>query len=275
MQPDGKIIIGGNFTSYQGNVQRNLIRLNSDGSKDKSFEIKSRFNGEIRTIVLQPDGKIIAGGSFYIFQGYGSPRVIRLNTDGSDDHSFDIGSGGLLVGFNDAVSSIILQPNGQIVVGGNFTKFQNIEQSFLIRLNSNGTKDSTFDIQPGFNNNITAIYQQSDNKILVGGFFNNYKATPSSFLIRIKGTETNLSNEDFSTEKSMFSIWPNPAKNTLNIHSLNENNYSVKIYDLSGKLIYSKENLSNSIDVSSFTSGMYLIKIKAENGETSQKFIKI
>ncbi|WP_369803402.1 T9SS type A sorting domain-containing protein [Flavobacterium sp. LM4] len=129
----------------------------------------------------------------------------------------------------------------------------------------------------GLNYAVNAILQQDNGELLVGGNFTTYKKDHrSAHLIGIKGNEVTLSNEDFIQENKQFSLSPNPTKSILNINSLNEtNNYSVKIYNLIGRLIYTNENVNSSIDVSSFTPGLYLIKIKTETGETSQKFIKL
>ncbi|MET3025476.1 T9SS type A sorting domain-containing protein [Flavobacterium sp. UW10123] len=329
IQKDGKILVGGNFGSYQNKQQGRLIRLNTDGSKDTSFDIGSGFNTDVLTIALQVDGKIIVGGKFQKYKGISQNYLIRLNNDGSKDETFDIGVGfGSTYTLGD-IHSIIVQPDGKIIVGGKFSFFQGNIADGIIRLNPDGSRDLTFKTNNNFTGYILSMALQKDGKILVaggisprimrinsngsfdssfiasqfnipyfsisendsslktvalqnngkiiiGGAFTSYKNdNASAFIIRLKGTEVVLSNEDFIKEKKSFSVWPNPVKNTLNINSLNESNYSVKIYDLLGRLIYTKENVNTSIDVSSFTSGLYLIKIKAENGEASQKFIKI
>jgi len=337
IQSDGKILVGGVFYLYQNISQNRLIRLNSDGSKDTSFNIGTGFDAEVLSLCLQSDGKIIVGGKFKNYQGLSQNYLIRLNSDGSKDETFNIGTGfGSTYTLGD-ILSIVVQPDNKIIVGGRFQYYQNKAPNYLIRLNSDGSIDSTFKTNNGFSyyvnsialqkdgkiivagefsiynnyvanriarlntdgsldttftgSNFNLVYNyisendtvglncialQKDGKIILGGAFSSYKTDiPAAFIIRIKGTEVVLSNEDFIKENKSFSVWPNPVKNTLNINSLNESNYSVKIYDLLGRLIYTKENVNTSIDVSSFTSGLYLIKIKAENGEASQKFIKI
>lgn len=278
-QTDGKTIVGGKFTNYQQTLQNNLIRFNTDNSIDTSFNIGSGFfysyngtQGIIKSIAIQTDGKIMVGGYFNAYQGINQKNLIRLNADGSKDNSFNIGSG-----FGNSVLSIALPKDGKILVGGSFYSYQGYQSVHLIRLNTDGsidTRASEFDSSSS--TSVNSINLQSDGKIMIGGDFTAYRGnTNSASLIQLKGTEVVLSNEDFIKETKSFSLWPNPVKNTLNINSLNESNYSVKIYDLLGRLIYTKENVNSSIDVSSFTSGLYLIKIKAQNGEASQKFIKI
>ena len=79
IQSDGKILVGGYFSTYLGLKQNFLIRLNSDGSKDESFEIGTGPNNSILTIALQNDGKIIIGGAFTSYQGFECNRLARLN----------------------------------------------------------------------------------------------------------------------------------------------------------------------------------------------------
>ncbi|TCN61193.1 T9SS C-terminal target domain-containing protein [Flavobacterium circumlabens] len=278
LQPDGKILAGGDFFAYNGIKNKYLIRLNSDGSVDNSFNIGTGFDAQILSLALQSDGKIIVGGEFTTYQGISQRNLVRLNNDGTRDNSFDVASG---FNYSDSktpskVITASIQPDGKILLGGFFSSYQGNNQNNFVCLNSDGTKDNSFAIGTGFNYSVNSILQQVNGELLLGGNFTTYKEDHrSAHLIGIKGNTYNLSNEEFIKENKQFSLWPNPANNILNINSLNENNYAVKVYDLRGKLIYSKENVNNSIDVSSFTSGMYLIKIETQNGETSQKFIKI
>jgi uncharacterized delta-60 repeat protein len=185
LQTDGKIIAGGCYTAYQDVSQKGLVRLNSDGSKDTSFNIGTGFDGSIGTdkvhaIVIQPDGKIIIGSDFWQYNGVRNGKLIRLNTDGSVDKSFDIGSG-----FNYVVESIVLQDDGKIIVGGQFTKFQGLAQNFLIRLNIDGSKDNSFNIGTGFNYPVRSLLLQKDGKLLVGGEFSSYQNKVEKYLIRL------------------------------------------------------------------------------------------
>jgi uncharacterized delta-60 repeat protein len=182
IQSDGKILVGGFFTSYSGSSQNHLIRLNSDGSKDTSFNIGTGFAGygEILTVEIQTDGKILAGGYFTSYSGESQNYLIRLNSDGSKDSSFNIGSG-----FNSGVSSIVIQSDGKILVGGGFTTFTGSTENKLIRLNSDGSKDTSFNIGSGFDSDVSPIKIQSDGKILVGGYFSTFTGSSQNNLIRL------------------------------------------------------------------------------------------
>jgi uncharacterized delta-60 repeat protein len=268
VQSDGKIIIGGHFTSYKENTETRIIRLNSDGSKDSTFNSGTGLNGLVNTIALQPDGKIILGGYFTSYQGITANRIIRLNNDGIIDTGFNSGTG-----FNKDVLSIALQTNGKIIVGGLFTTYQGVSENYIVSLNNDGTRDTSFDTGIGFDSGVNVVKIQSDEKIIVGGSFKSYQGKGVSVnLIRLKGIGTNLSNPVFNKKENLFSIWPNPVQNNLNVNSFNNSVPTATIYDLQGKLLYSKQ--SNLIDVSSLRNGIYLIKLKNETGEVTQKFIK-
>lgn len=180
LQNDGKLLVGGVFTNYQGESQNYLIRLNTDGSKDTSFAIGTGFNNSIQTIQIQNDGKILVGGDFTIYQGESQNYLVRLNTDGSKDTSFAIGSG-----FNNQIQSLCIQNDGKIVIGGSFTTYQGVTQNRLIRLDLNGSKDVSFDVGSGFNNQIQSLSIQNDGKILVGGAFATFQGQSQSRLVRL------------------------------------------------------------------------------------------
>lgn len=185
LQTDGKIIAGGRFTSYKDVSQGGLIRLNNDGTKDDSFNVGSGFAGsygtnKVQVIVIQPDGKIIVASDYFRYNEVTNNYLIRLNPDGSMDKSFNIGSG-----FNTVVESIVLQEDGKIIVGGQFTKFQGVAQNHLIRLNPDGTKDDSFNIGTGFNNPVLSLALQKDGKLLVAGEFSSFQNKTEKYLIRL------------------------------------------------------------------------------------------
>ena len=90
---NGKIIASGVFTTYSGSTQNYLVRLNSDGTKDTSFNIGTGFNNIVDGLAVDSNGKIIAGGIFSAYSGSShNGFLIRLNTDGTKDTTFNIGS---------------------------------------------------------------------------------------------------------------------------------------------------------------------------------------
>jgi len=186
VQPDGKIILGGTFTSYNGTSCNNIVRINSDGSIDQGFNPSgSGANFTVWHITLQPDGKILIGGYFSTYNGVTRIRIARLNQNGTLDNTFNPGSGP-----NSQVYIIAVQPDGKILVGGNFTVCNGVQCNRLVRLNSNGSVDTGFDTQVGATDQIRAIVVQNDGKILIGGAFTSYNGISRNRYARLNSDGT-------------------------------------------------------------------------------------
>jgi len=145
-QPDGKILVGGTFTSVAGQERNYLARLNSDGVLDTNFN--PVFSDFVYALAVQPDGKILTGG--------GSVR--RFNADGSLDNGFNANLHGALA------LCLTLQTDGKILAGGNY---------LLTRLNPDGSPDTTFNVPVSDVATwaVWSIVVQSDGRIVVGGSF--------------------------------------------------------------------------------------------------------
>jgi uncharacterized delta-60 repeat protein len=176
-QTDGKIVVGGIFTSYNGTTQNYITRLNPNGTRDTSFTIGTGFNLEVYAIAIQTDGKILIGGFFTSYNGTTQNRITRLNSDGTRDTSFTIGTG-----FDAVVLDIKIQTDGKILVGGAFTSYNGTTQNYVTRLNSNGTRDTSFDAAGGtISGWVRKLAIQTDGKIIAAGEF----VGPTNRLIRL------------------------------------------------------------------------------------------
>jgi uncharacterized delta-60 repeat protein len=150
-QTDGKYVIVGTFTSYNGVTANRIIRLNLDGSVDTSFNTGSGFNDMATEIAIQSDNKVIIIGTFTSYNGSSINRIIRLNSDGTRDTSFNPGSGFM---YNYIVNGLGVLSNGQIIVAGSFDRYNGVLCPMMIKLNSNGTRDTSFQYT---NNGTTSI----------------------------------------------------------------------------------------------------------------------
>lgn len=162
VQPDGRIILGGNFTNIGGHTCGSIARVNPDGSLDTTFG--SGANGLVETILVQSDGKILVSGDFDIFAGEVRKRIARLNADGALDTAFNPEA-------DWPVLCMALQADGKILVGGGMTMLGGQQRKYIGRLNSGGTLDASFN--PGADAPVHSISLQPDGKILVGGAFSN------------------------------------------------------------------------------------------------------
>jgi len=195
LQPDGKIIIAGSFTSVGGIARNRIARLHADGSVDLSFN--PNCDNEVRCAVLQPDGRILIGGLFTSVGGVTRNRIARLNSDGSLDTSFDPNC-------DNYVNTIALQADGRMIVGGNFTTVRGNARQRIARVNANGSLDPTFN--PGCNSFVYVAAIQPDGKILLGGFFSQVAGVDRSHLARLNPNGT--LDSDFNPECNgrVFSI---------------------------------------------------------------------
>jgi uncharacterized delta-60 repeat protein len=186
IQADGKLIIGGDFTSVNGTPFNYLARLNTDGSVDMSFNIGTGANNKVFTSVIQGDGKILIGGIFTFFNGSSRNRIVRINSDGSLDLTFNPGNGA-----NGDIATIGIQGNGRIVVGGDFSAINGTSRSRIARLLSDGTLDTSFNPGTGASapgagsKDVLTIVIQIDGKIIIGGYFNTYNGTRRNYLTRL------------------------------------------------------------------------------------------
>ncbi|GMQ24093.1 hypothetical protein Aoki45_07750 [Algoriphagus sp. oki45] len=169
LQPDGKILVGGVFTSFNGVGRNYIARLNADGSLDTSFNPGTGASSFIFALAIQSDGKILIGGDFVEFNGFQTNGIARLNLDGSIDDSFNTGTGVL-----GGLRTIALQSDGKIMIGGQFTEYNGVSRNHIARINSDGSLDASFDPGIGPDAGVTTLVIQPDNKILIGGFFSAY-----------------------------------------------------------------------------------------------------
>jgi uncharacterized delta-60 repeat protein len=159
---DGAMFVGGGFNHVNGVPRGRLAKLNPDGSLVNDFVPAIPFNQTIdliKTMALQPDGRLFVASLFGTF--------VRLNLNGTHDAGFNLSYSNSPA--LPSVHSIIVQPDAKIIIGGNFTQVGGSTQIGLVRLNSNGSRDSTW--TTGLFGAANALTLQEDGKILVGGSF--------------------------------------------------------------------------------------------------------
>jgi uncharacterized delta-60 repeat protein len=176
---DAALYVGGAFTAYDGLTRRALAKVaigqpgKNDGTLEAAFDAQiegSVENGapHVQTIVVQPDGKILVGGSFARVLGQDRANLVRFLADGTLDTAFAPNPNG-------PVNAIALQPDGKILVGGSFSSLNGVPGfQRLARLNLNGSVDSSLVTGTGLNGTVNAIAVTLDGDILVGGQFTSY-----------------------------------------------------------------------------------------------------
>jgi uncharacterized delta-60 repeat protein len=187
----GKVYAGGVFTTFTGSTNNRIIRLNSDGSKDTTFNPGTAFNLPVNDIEIQPDGKILVGGAFTTFTGSANNRIIRLNSDGSKDTTFSAGTGISIITGQFGVTNILYDSNDKILLVGQFTGYNGTAVGYIVRLNSDGSVDNTFSAGTGFNSfTYGGIRETSDGKYIVAGDFSSYNGTSILRIARLNNDGT-------------------------------------------------------------------------------------
>jgi len=173
------ITVGGNFT-VNGQIYRNVARLNFNGTLDNSFSPSSGADGTVHALGLQSDGRIVAGGEFTHVNGLNYNHIVRFNGDGSvDSTNFFVGAGA-----DDIVYSVNVHSEGVIYAGGAFQSFNGSLRRGFARLYSNGTLDTRFmdtaynqfaGLKKIFSDDAPAVFssvvQENSGGVLIGGSF--------------------------------------------------------------------------------------------------------
>ncbi|MBI5770412.1 MAG: immunoglobulin domain-containing protein [Verrucomicrobia bacterium] len=181
-QSDGKFIVGGVFTAYNGATANRIARLNANGTLDTTFASGAGFNNTVSAILQSANGELTVGGAFTTYDGQSYNRIIRLTADGAIHQGFNPGTG-----FNGLVTSLARRPGSEkLVVGGSsFTTYNNVPRANLARLNDDGSLDTAFVPPSSQASLVSSLIVLPDDRVLVGGgttFFTN-SATPGLFTV--------------------------------------------------------------------------------------------
>lgn len=180
-----KILVGWRFTDYNWTTANRIIRLNSDWSIDDTFDPWSWFNFSVYAINIDNNWNILVGWSFTEYNWTNADRIIRLTSTWIIDTTFNIW-------FDDNwVYTIITDNEWKILVGWWFTEYNWWSNAYnIIRLNSDGTVDTTFNLWWWFNSAVYTININNSWNILVGWSFTGYNWVSSDRIIRLTSTWT-------------------------------------------------------------------------------------
>lgn len=164
-QPNGQLLVGGDFTEINGQAAGNVARLNADGTPDAAFT--TACNGPVNSVALQPDGKVLLGGRFGYAAGVARNGLARLLPGGTLDAAFapvlqPVGGG--------QVRQVAVQPDGNVLLAGSFNlrPSPTAPPQVLARvLGTTGQRDATF-VPADSTGNFTLLVQPNG-RILVGG----------------------------------------------------------------------------------------------------------
>ncbi|MFZ2237165.1 MAG: delta-60 repeat domain-containing protein, partial [Dokdonella sp.] len=182
LQPDGKLLIAGNFTATVGAEQRRRIaRLNTNGSVDLTFQGPT-LNDGILDMAVQPDGRIVIAGPF-TGVGLGSD-IARLHADGAVDSSFSP-----LVDPDNIVRSVAVQADGGVLFAGDFTSISGAGSALRVaRIPKTGGLERNFAPGGSTDNDVNALAVMANGDVLAGGSFTSIAGDARTYLARFLGS---------------------------------------------------------------------------------------
>ncbi|MCW0219562.1 MAG: immunoglobulin domain-containing protein, partial [Prosthecobacter sp.] len=179
----GKVIVGGAFTEFDGLSRTRLARLSSTGVLDTDFNVT--VDGEVRAIVVQADNSIIIAGSFANVKGSGVGQsntarnnIAMLNADGSLAGSYNPNANG-------DINILLLEPSGNLLVGGAFTNIGGSGRNRVARLLPSGSAEA---FNPNANGTVYALARESDGSVLIGGAFTTITGSTRNRIARVNSS---------------------------------------------------------------------------------------
>ncbi len=184
-QSDGKVVIGGDFTSVNGTNRNHVARLNTNGSLDLTFNPGTGANDIVTAVALQSNGKAIVGGDFTTMNGATCSHLARLNSDGSLDTNFTASvAPGNANPYTPTVRFINVLSNDKFLIGGSLSSVSGYSRKGIALVDADGSVDTTFNPGSGASL-VSAAAVQADGKVLVGGSFLSFNGVPSANVVRL------------------------------------------------------------------------------------------
>lgn len=184
LMPDGRILIAGNFGTYNGIQNYCVARLFPNAALDPGFHVPpNSINNAVYAIALHRSNAVLVAGDFFICGGHSQPHITRFDSTGVVDTTFWVGTG-----FDGTVYDLLVLPDQRIVAGGSFYNYQGNWCGDLALLASNGLHDPSMDTDPGFvgtGSSIRALALQPDGKLLAAGYFGWHNGVPRTAIARL------------------------------------------------------------------------------------------
>lgn len=184
----GKVYITGAFPSFNGNGGGRLVRLNTDGTLDGGFVVGAGFNNDVINMAVDSNDDIYVSGYFVTYKGSSAPKIVKIDSTGTIDASFNPGTG-----FNTGnlqPNQVFITSDEQLMVIGYFTLYNGQVVNKAVKLNLDGTIDTSFEIQgTGFNGtHISKFIEDSEGNYIFSGNFTNYNGETTLYSVILDTT---------------------------------------------------------------------------------------
>ncbi len=179
---DGRIMIAGAFTTYNGSSAKYIARIQSNGVIDPTFQVTGTgFSSTIKTLAVLPDDDLLVAGSFSSINGKNAYRYLsRLRANGSLDETY-------LPETNDEVLAVEAMPDGRVAIGGGFTSVKGSARNYCAILHADGQLDAGFNTVGGPSGDVEAVLTGADAGMVIGGSFATVGGVPPARIARLAG----------------------------------------------------------------------------------------
>ena len=199
---EDSFLIGGGFYNYKNDSKNGMIKLHSDGTVNTNFDVGIHgFDKFVHGFRIFPDKKIIVAGWFDKYNDQPYKSIVKLNADGTEDTSFQVGTG-----FDYVTYDVEILPDNESIFVGNFTTYQANSSTRIAKILPNGGFDTSFNVGTGFNGETYVVRAFSNGKLIVGGSYHEYNGTTSYHLIKLNADGTVYKTYNFSSSGAIHEI---------------------------------------------------------------------
>ncbi|MDO7848004.1 T9SS type A sorting domain-containing protein [Hymenobacter sp. M29] len=277
VQADGRVVLSGRFRVGNATVFR-VVRYESTGALDASFNNTAVYNftapaaaGHVFALAQQADGKLLVGGSFGQVDGVPRYNVARLTTTGALDPSFTSP-----LAMSGAVRVLTIQPNGRVLVGGNFSQATSPTHNNLTRVLDNGLVDGTFGSTANPNGQVRSIAVQPDGAILLAGAFTTVSGLPRLGVARITAANV-LHVKAPAAVAERTAAWPVPAHGRLHVApDASAQPQALELLDALGRPVRTQPlagATETTLDLENLPVGVYLLRVRYAVGTVTRRVV--
>ncbi len=291
----GRFLLSGVYSTYEGGAAGRILRIWPDGSLDSTFH-SDISRGYAKYLLEQPDGRIIAGGQFVFPNDPDTMHLIRLMPDGALDLSFnnhaeykDIPT----YSFGDfgiSVDAVLQLGDGTIMVGGSFTHIDGQLRRGIALLDSTGHLLNTAFTGQGcglthmFNSTflssgITSITPASDGSIFLAGAFEGFddgtvNDPEQRMICKLHGLTTGVQEREAGLPG--LRVFPNPGAETLHVETGTPGSMQVRVLDGTGRAVMAANSKEGTmqLDCGTLAPGVYLVEVRTDKGRRTVKWTK-
>ena len=177
---DGKILVVGDFTEWEGQSCAGVIRLSSNGEVDLSFGITPSYQGEIQQGIPMANGQVLLVGILTSFGGQPTNHLVTLNDSGAIVNQGVIGTG-----CNKPVLGSLALSQNAFLVFGEMELYNGQSVGHVFKVDEFGTLDTGFDCGICANDHVTSAVKLADGGLLIGGAFSCFNGTLRKGLVKI------------------------------------------------------------------------------------------